>query len=61
MQKLIDWIKYSGVWVGIVFNPFHWRLGWIRESKEWPNDNVFENCLYLGPIWIRVILDDGRW
>ena len=60
-NNLFNWIRYSGVWVGFVLNPFHWSFKWERESKEWPNDNVFENCLHLGPIWVRVIIDDGRW
>jgi hypothetical protein len=57
---MINWIKYSGLWVGLVANPFHWRFGFVSGSDVW-NDPVFENCLHLGPVWIRVIIDDGRW
>jgi hypothetical protein len=53
----MKWLRYSGIWLGLVVNPFHWRLKWDRYST----DNVFENCLYLGPIWLRIIIDDGRW
>jgi hypothetical protein len=56
----MNWIKYSGIWIGIVLNPFHWRLGFVSGADVW-NDPVFENCLHLGPVWIRVIIDDGRW
>lgn len=61
----MDWLKYSGIWMGLVVNPFHWRFSWVTTDKsmwkEFPNDFVFENCVYFGPIWIRVIIDDGRW
>jgi hypothetical protein len=56
----MNWIKYSGVWIGIVLNPFHWRFGFVKGENVW-DDPVFENCLHLGPVWIRVIIDDGRW
>jgi len=54
----MNWIRYSGIWIGIVVNPFHWRFGFVKDSLD---VNVFENCLHLGPVWIRVIIDDGRW
>ena len=56
----MNWLKYSGIWVGFVLNPFHWRFGFVSDSDAW-NDYVFENCLHFGPVWIRVIIDDGRW
>lgn len=52
----MNWIKYSGVWFGIVVNPFHWQFGWKRS-----NDAVFENAIHVGPVWIRVVLDNGQW
>lgn len=52
----MNWLKYSGVWVGLVVNPYHWQLRWARDSNQ-----VFENCLYLGPIWIRIVIDNGNY
>ena len=58
----MNWLKYSGVWFGFILNPFHWRIRWERGGLlEWPVDHVFENCIYFGPVYIRVIIDDGRW
>jgi len=59
----MKWLKYSGLWIGFVLNPFHWRFEWIRDrTKEFPSDcYVFENAIYFGPFWIRLIIDDGRW
>ena len=58
----MKWLRYSGVWIGIVLNPFHWQFKWERTND---NDehlvHVFENCLFVGPVWVRVIFDDGRW
>lgn len=51
----MNWIKYSGVWCGLVLNPYHWRFKWAHD-----NEAVFENCLYVGPFWIRVIIDNAE-
>jgi len=61
MKNIFNYLKYSGIWIGLILNPFHWRLQWARGSKEWPDENMFENCLYIGPLYIRVIIDDGSW
>ena len=57
----MNWLKYSGIWIGIVINPFHWKLKWETQPSVLGTENVFENCLYCGPFWIRIIIDDGRW
>jgi len=61
MKKLINYLKYSGIWIGFIVNPYHWRFGWVRGTKEWPDEYMFENCVYIGPLYIRVIIDDGSW
>jgi hypothetical protein len=50
MKKVFNYLKYSGVWIGLIVNPFHWRLAWDKETKEWPDNRMFENCVYVGPI-----------
>lgn len=61
-KKCYNYIKYSGIWIGLVLNPFHWKLKYQTKAVEFPDcDNLFDNCLYVGPVWIRVIIDDGRW
>jgi hypothetical protein len=60
VKSLLDYLKYSGIWIGLVINPYHWRFGFVQSDTVW-DDHVFENCLHVGPIWIRVIIDDGRW
>lgn len=57
-----NYLKYSGVWVGFVLNPYHWKFKYQTKSTEFPDcDNLFDNCLYVGPVWIRIIIDDGKW
>ena len=61
MKNLFNYIRYSGLWVGIVFNPFHWKFGWDRSPGLWPQEYLYENCVYFGPVYIRLIIDDGSW
>jgi hypothetical protein len=46
-MKLKNYLKYSGIWIGIVVNPYHWSFG----VKKYDTD-----CLHLGPLWIRVYI-----
>jgi hypothetical protein len=59
MGKILKYLKYSGIWIGIVVNPIHWRFSLTNESIL--ENYIFDNCVYFGPVWIRVIIDDGRW
>lgn len=62
VKLFYEYLKYSGIWVGFVFNPYHWQFKYQTKSYEVPNyDNLFDNCVYFGPIWIRVVIDDGKW
>jgi hypothetical protein len=60
LQLVYSYIRYSGIWIGIVFNPFHWQFG-LKSNYDVLNNNIFDNSLHLGPVWIRVIIDDGKW
>jgi hypothetical protein len=53
---VLKYLKYSGVWIGIVINPFHWQFGWYSGEE-----GLFDNAVHLGLIWIRIIIDDGNW
>lgn len=52
----MNWLKYSGIWVGFVLNPYHWKFSWDKTDAP-----CFDNCVYVGPVWIRVIVDNGQW
>jgi len=61
LTLIYNWLRYSGIWITIVLNPFHWRFSWevIREDDLNPKMNqMFFQLLFVN---IRIILDDGSW
>jgi len=50
---MMKFLKYSGIWFGLIVNPYHWRF-----TIEKPLDGF---AIYIGPVWMRVIIDDGSW
>ena len=66
LKTCLNWLKYSGVWIGFVLNPYQWepdikftgRNEYDEGSNAW-GLMFFE--LNLGLIWIRIVIDDGRW
>lgn len=60
MKQLLSYLRYSGLWVGLVVNPCHWQWGIKGSPTAW-EDYCFDNAVHVGPVWIRLIIDDGRW
>ena len=57
-----NFLKYSGFYMGFALNPYHWRFRFRTGPEGLLEDDVlFEVALYLGPIWFRLVIDDGRW
>lgn len=55
-------LKYSGIWLGFVLNPYHWQLKIKTGSESILDDDViFGLSIYFGPVWIRMVIDDGSW
>jgi hypothetical protein len=61
MKKFIDYCKYSGVWISIAFNPFHWRVSIKNESGQWPSDYLRCYSIQLLAVSIKIVIDDGNW
>lgn len=61
-KNFLNWFKYSGVWAGIVANPYHWEPD-IKFHTETENEvwGLFYLEVNLGIVWIRIVIDDGRW
>jgi hypothetical protein len=57
----MNWLKYSGVWMGIVLNPFHWEICFTGVEPDDLNPRRWGAFASLGPLWVRVIIDDGTW
>jgi len=63
MKKFIEYLRYSGVWIGIVLNPFHWQLKIETKDSLFNDMNPNGKLLYisLGPLWIRIVIDDATY
>jgi hypothetical protein len=59
-MMLRNYLKYSGLWMGFVLNPYHWNFK-IEQTDHLFDDYLFYLSVYCGPIWIRIIIDDGSW
>ena len=55
-------LKHSGLWFGLVLNPYHWQLK-VKTGSEGllEDDVIFGLAIYLGPVWGRLVIDDGSW
>ena len=60
-MMLRNYLKYSGLWAGFVLNPYHWNFKFELKSDDLFDDYIFFMQLYVGPIWIRIIIDNGKW
>ena len=56
-----SYLKNSGLWAGFVLNPYHWEFKIVKGSQDDLDDVIFGLAIYCGPIWIRVVIDDGHW
>lgn len=61
LKILSNYIRYSGIWIGLVVNPFHWTLDCNYLHPDELNPNMVGVYISLGPIWIRFVIDDGSW
>jgi len=61
MQKWLNYLKYSGIWIGFVLNPYHWEFKLQTEGPTDLDPNMHFAFLTLGPFWIRIVVDDGGW
>lgn len=61
-MRLKTYLKYSGFWMGVVFNPYHWQFK-VRTGSEGilEDDVIFGLSVYAGPVWFRLVIDDGAW
>ena len=59
LKNLIKYGKNSGLWFGFVVNPYHWQFVYKCEGVGELAPSVFGKYISVGPVWIRVIIDDG--
>jgi hypothetical protein len=58
---LKNYLKYSGMWMGFVFNPYHWELSFTGIQPDDLNPKHYGFMISLGPVWVRGVIDDGSY
>lgn len=61
LKILSNYLRYSGIWMGLVINPFHWDFRFDFLHPDDLNPNMRGVYISIGPIWTRFILDNGSW
>ena len=60
-MMLKNYLKHSGIWIGVVVNPMHWEIRFVTIQPDDLNPKAHGFFLSLGPLWARVVIDDGEW
>lgn len=60
-MKLLNYLKYSGVFITIVLNPLHWRLGYASGRDEIMGPNSWFCKITLLAVGVNVVVDNGDW
>ncbi len=56
------YLKYSGIWVTLVLNPFHWQFAcYQNKDNEFPGPNRFSGTLQVAFLTVRLVIDNGDW
>jgi len=58
---LKNYLKHSGLWMGLVINPYHWEFKVDNIQPDELNPKNYGFMISLGPIWVRGVIDDGSW
>jgi hypothetical protein len=59
----MDWFRYSGIWLTLVFNPCHWRISYCIDptKAEWPCPSRKEVEVQFLFLTLRIVIDNGDW
>lgn len=60
-MKLKTYLKYSGIWFGFAVNPYHWQLKFQTTNPTDMDPAMYTVFLSVGPVWLRIIIDDGSY
>jgi hypothetical protein len=61
LKSLSKYLQYSGIWAGVAINPYHWDFRFQQLHPDDLNPNMRGFFVSLGPVWVRLVLDDGSW
>ena len=58
----MNWLRYSGIWITLICNPYHWRISYYRNcDNEFPGPNRLSRTLQVGFLTVRIVIDNGDW
>jgi hypothetical protein len=61
LKTLVNYLKFSGVWVSFALNPYHWRISFGLKKPDDLDPAMHVLHSSIGPISIRIVVDDGSW
>jgi len=57
----MNWLKYSGVWISLAVNPYHWRIDFDVRGPDDMDPARHVICATVGPLTVRIVIDDGSY
>lgn len=57
----MNWIRYSGLWITFILNPFHWKFYFNTSTDILAGPNQQQYQLQLAFVSIRLVVDNGDW
>jgi hypothetical protein len=60
-KTFLNYCKYSGIWITFGLNPAHWRINFETTKPDDMDPGRYSCHIALGPLAIRLVLDDGSW
>lgn len=53
---MVEYLKHSGIWLGLIINPWHWHF-----LVDFSEDLGYNFSVTLGFIWIRIVINDKNY
>jgi hypothetical protein len=58
----MNWLRYSGIWVTLICNPYHWRVSFNGKADPiWNGPNTKEYVIQFVFVSVRVVVDNGQY
>ena len=61
LKTFLNYLQYSGIWISVALNPFHWALRFDTVQPDDLNPKGHGMTLTIGPLSIKGVIDDGSW
>jgi hypothetical protein len=61
LKNFLNYCKYSGVWINLTLNPYHWRLSFDYTKPDDMDPSLYSIHISIAPLSIKFVLDDGSW